>query len=272
MATGNRPRTALFFIVLFLLLLIGGTIFYFGWIQIHLGPDLYAVAFTKTGGWDETVMVPGKFLWRWERLIPTNMTLYKFPLKPVATRIQTQGSLPSADIYSTLLDNPTGFSYSLELSVTFTLKPDNLPLLVSKDSLTPDKLDAWYEDIKASLTNTITQDVIKLLNASPSSILTINRSIENLVIKAFPYLDFSEVLVLDLKIPDLCLYEKTREKYFEVLEAKSAALIKSLEAAVEKQSQEASRFELLSKYGQLLTEYPILLEYLSLESKLSAEQ
>lgn len=272
MAAGNRPRALFFFIILFLFLIIGGTVFYLGWIQIHLGPDLYAVAFTKTGGWDESVMTPGKFIWRWERLIPTNMTLYKFPLKPVSTRIQTQGSFPSADLYSSLLENPSGFSYSLELSLNFSIKPDNLPSLVTENSLTPDNLDTWYEGIKASLTNRITEGIINLANSSPDKLLTINRNIEDLIITAFPYLDFSEILVLDLNIPDLDLYEKTREKYFEVMEAKSAALIRSLEAAVEKQSQEASRFELLTKYGQLLTEYPILLDYLTLESKLSTPQ
>jgi hypothetical protein len=54
------------FIFLFIILLIaGGCAFFFGWIQILIPAETYAVAFTKTGGFDDEVIEPGKFVWRW---------------------------------------------------------------------------------------------------------------------------------------------------------------------------------------------------------------
>jgi hypothetical protein len=71
-----------FLITLIILVVLAGAAFYFGWLQILLPAENYAVIFTKTGGYDETVVRPGEFSWRWQRLIPTNMTVYTFDLHP----------------------------------------------------------------------------------------------------------------------------------------------------------------------------------------------
>ena len=96
-------------ISIIVLLGVAGTMFVAGWIQILLPAATYAVLFSKTGGYDARVIAPGTFAWRWERVIPRNVTLYYFAVQPVTVAIPIRGQLPSADTVASVLPGNVDF-------------------------------------------------------------------------------------------------------------------------------------------------------------------
>ena len=133
-----------------ILLLLGaaGAIFVAGWIQILLPPATYGVLFSKTGGFDPRVMAPGVFVWRWERVIPNNVTLFLFEVQPHTIETRLSGELPSAEAVASMLPGTAGaadFRYQATVSVTFAVRPEALPELVSGAGLTPEDLNHWTE-------------------------------------------------------------------------------------------------------------------------------
>ena len=87
-------------ITLLTILALAVAAFFVGWVELSLPPGTYGVAFTKSGGWDEAAVAPGGVTWRWERLIPTNMTLHLFDLAPQEVQRRVAALLPSADVYA----------------------------------------------------------------------------------------------------------------------------------------------------------------------------
>ena len=87
-----------FVILMVVLLLLGGVAFYFGWVQIHIPAGHYGVIFTRTNGWEDEPVVPGTFVWRWQRLVPTNFTLYLFDVESHRTEVRLDGKIGRAHV------------------------------------------------------------------------------------------------------------------------------------------------------------------------------
>ena len=82
-----------FLVSLLLVVIAAGVAFYFGWIQLQLPADTYGVIFTKTNGFEQNVVKPGTFVWRWQRLLPTNLTLFTYQLKPQESEVAKTAKL-----------------------------------------------------------------------------------------------------------------------------------------------------------------------------------
>jgi len=94
------------FVSLIILIIVGGVGFYFGWIQIQLPANTFGVIFTKTNGYEASVVRPGTFEWRWQRLLPTNLTLYTYTLAPQSTNVTVAGTLPGLSIVNSSREHP----------------------------------------------------------------------------------------------------------------------------------------------------------------------
>jgi hypothetical protein len=276
MGTEGKMMKA-FLIVLVILVILAGVAFYFGWLQILLPPENYAVVFTKTGGYDEQVIRPGEFVWRWERLIPTNMTLYIFDLHPRTKEVSFQGSLPSADVYSSTLPENPDFSYSGELRVRFSILPERLPTLVSEEKVTPDGLDDFYE-AKAEEISGRLLGRLEELDSDQLADLTLNRRLEGELDPEFPNLEISTLNIQSLELPDLELYRLAKQSYRDMVETRDQAREEALARVAEQQvrsetarEQQRADMEVLREYGELLNEYPVLLKAMAVQ-KLSGER
>jgi len=260
----------IFFLVL--LILIGGTVFYFGWIQFRVEENTYGVIFTKTGGYDEKVVTPGVFIWRWEALIPTNFTLHKFEIKPRTSLVSRSGTLPSGDIYSGVLDNKTDFSYTLKVRIDYSLKPEKLTELVQDDGLTPENLEDWFNRTEQELTNLVSDSI-------QSRIADFDSSSEQFFLTPFredmlasissgnDYIQVSEISVAELELPDIQLYRASRDYYLALLNTRLSAEKEMLEKERSWTVSEESKLAVLREYGELFTEYPGLIQFLSLSNK-----
>ena len=255
-----------------ILILLGSAVFFFGWIQIHLGSDQYAVIFTKTRGWEPEVIAPGTFSWRWERLIPTNAEIHIFTVSPRSSRIATSGSLPGTVTYAEIFEIPPDFSYELELSVTYRLSPASLPALAATKGLRPDSMETWYADLDGFVLN----EAVSILKVSidaledEDSVLSIVGNfasmLESALTKELPYLEVLTVSPNVIDLPDIDLYTEAKERYFQLLSVKNDTAAQSLARASERKIEQNMKLELLERYGELLTKYPILLDYFSLDN------
>ena len=266
-----------FLIILVILVILAGVAFYFGWVQIHLPAEHYGVVFTKTGGYDQEVIRPGEFSWRWERLIPTNMTLYKFDLHPRSEKIAFQGSLPSAELYSSILPENPDFSYRGEIDVTFTIAPESLPALVAEKKLFPDRLEDFFSDQAQTLSTSALQ-ILKGTDADPSNTAELNRRLERELAAVVSDLEISALNVQVKHLPDMDVYELARSSYRELVQTRDSSRAEAVARLAEEQvradnarARERADLEALREYGELLEEYPILLKAMAVQ-KLSADQ
>ena len=265
-------------IALFLVLvIIAAVIFYFGWIQIRLDEDSYAVIFTKTGGWEEEIISPGEFTWRRQRLLPTNLTLHEFTVTPHATSATLRGSLPSAAAYGALLESATPFSYVISVDVMYRLQPAALPRLVRDDGLRSGALDSHYYRIDTGMEQLITQSTLRLLErpaqlTSPASAVTaLVETLTATLVSSNPGLDIISVSPTRLELPDIQLYLDTKQRYITILDARAEAMRTAATELATDQTAIDVELARLERYGEILERYPILLDYFSLTQDLQSD-
>ena len=258
-----------------ILLLLGaaGAIFVAGWIQILLPPATYGVLFSKTGGFDPRVMAPGVFVWRWERVIPNNVTLFLFQVQPHSIATRLSGELPSAEAVAGMLPGAADFRYRATVTVTFAVRPEALPALVSGEGLTPDNLAHWTEMKGAA----VGRAALELLQqraeaAALSHQAELEAEILDPLAARFPNLQVHTVRFSDLRVPDIEIYERGRRAYLELIDAQYAArraavmdLAHERERGLATQETRRAALQVLREYGVVLQEYPILIQFLALQ-------
>lgn len=265
-----------FIVSLVILILAGGTVFYFGWVQYKIPPNSYGVVFTKTHGWDDEVIHAGRFMWRWERLLPTNFTLYVFPSEPHTANVSADGSLPSAENYSQFLDQSPDFSYSIALDVTFRVEPEALVDLARSEGILPGDLADWYERKSDAIEAATPELVVQSVNESAESetetpIVGLPARLRPLLEERFSNLEFISVVPREVRIPDIELYLRAKEIYLSVLDTREEAAGAAAAAQSTQDIQTEGRLQVLRSYGDILDAYPVLLDYFRLQAETGAD-
>ncbi|MDR3115775.1 MAG: hypothetical protein LBU25_09685 [Treponema sp.] len=259
-----------------ILSIISGTAFFFGWVQLMVPPEAYGVLRSKTHGVDPRIIRAGEFRWVWYALIPTNTDIQVFTLDPVSRSLSLQDALPSGKEYAAFAGVTMDFTYKLGITFSFTLKPDSLVTLIDTQHILDQAgLDAFETDLAAQIETFIlqrlriyTMDLAKLEEMlSSGSIAALDADIQ----RVFPD---TENLVCSIKtrdFPDLSLYQQFRILYTGYL-TKQQEYVQS-EQALQPETRMLTqiRFDDLIRYGELLTKYPILLQFLELEQRNQAK-
>jgi hypothetical protein len=262
-----------FVISLLILLIAGGVAFYFGWVQLQMPPNTYGVVFTKTGGWDDTVIRPGEFHWRWERLLPTNFTLHVYSASPHRAEVRASGMLPSADVYAGYLEENPDFSYEIAVSVSYRVRSSELPRLAEEEDLRPAGLEDWYAQYDERITDRARGRVRELYadaqTDSPGRVElgSLEDELTDRLAEEFETLEIISAVPTTMSVPDFALYEAARSLYFEAVEARRAAISERAFTAEEERITEESRLDTLRSYGEVLSEFPVLLDYFSLTAE-----
>ena len=183
-----------------------------GWIQILLPPATYGVLFSKTGGYDPEVMAPGVFVWRWERVIPNNVTLFLFEVQPHSITTPISGELPSAAAVASMLPGAAGaadFRYQATVSVTFAVRPKALPALVSGEGLTPEDLDRWTR-MKGTAVGRVALELLqrRAQATALTDLAALEAGIRDPLAAEFPELQVLGVRFSDLHLPDIEIYDR----------------------------------------------------------------
>lgn len=150
------------FIIIFIIILsAGAAAFIIGWTQFAIPPGKYGVMVSKSGGYHSKAITSGSFLWRWERLIPTNSEILIFDLSPYTAEHSLTGNLLNAEKYGKISAEKKDFAWGLEIKTSLKIKTNFLVQIVKNNELkNQDELikytsESAEKNIKASLDSCI---------------------------------------------------------------------------------------------------------------------
>ncbi len=262
-----------FLLSLIILIILGGVVFYFGWIQFRIPEGHYAVVFTKTHGYEGTALEAGTFAWRWQALLPTNLTLHTYSAEPFSATLSSEGSLPSASLYAQELEDEPSFDYSLRVRISYRFEPERLPELLQDEVVEPEEIIGWYETqeraMQQQLLSIVSENLSTLAEAEGVASLSaeLSETIRSDLEEMYPFLTVTSVVPREVRLPDLQLYRAARDLYYARIEARREAVATVGVDAASQEVRQESRIARLQQYGEVLTQYPSLLEYFDLLSE-----
>lgn len=247
------------FVSLLILLVFAGAVFYIGWVQFAVPVGSYGVMLSKTSGVYPNPIVYGDFLWRWERLLPTNTQLRIFSLDPINLTDTFSSTLPSAQLYSTKLEGEPDFSYTLTVSSTAQVKKDSLVKLVQEQNLkNQEDLEKLVRENLHQFNIAVTSYLLEQTQNDNTGLKAQTITTKELVketnlAQQWPWMEIVSAEVSDIKIPDTSLY----------IAAKNAYLNGIIEGTGGEKITESNHLSALVNLGEILTKYPALSEYLA---------
>lgn len=252
-----------FFANIVILAIFAAAVFYIGWITFLVKPGFCAVMSSKTSGIYEKPVMSGAMTWRWERLLPTNVTLETFDLAPFKSTQVVSGELPSSKFYKDFSSEKANFSYNIKLNFTMSISAEEILELYKNNKIrTNDDLLEYYENraklaasfVSKSLFDNHNEYLIKPTALSEEEILKILMSNKN----EFKGIAFSSVEVSDSVLPDIDVYYSARKAYEEYLSTLKSKMEDKASRQAEnilEQDKLASQFE---KIGEVMKKYPNL--------------
>ena len=243
---------------LIILILFGAAVFYLGWVQFDVPIGNYGLMLSKTSGVYPELIHSGKFLWRWERLLPTNTQLRLFSLDPVVQTDTFSSSLPSAQLYATKLEGNPDFTYTITVESTGKIQPQDLIPLVEQHNLQDQEaLEKLIRDEIHQFNVAVTAYLLEETQNDTTGLRIQTVTTQELVeATAFteraPWLEIVSTDIRNVKMPDASLY----------LTAKNAYLNSIIEGTGSQEITESNNFTALVNLGEILTKYPALVEFM----------
>jgi hypothetical protein len=248
------------------ILLLGGTVFFFGWVQIRVPPGSYGVMRSKTHGIYPVVIREGEFQWLWYAIIPTNAALNVFTPRLVEQPIQITGSLPSGTAYALFAGLDVDFSYEYAGSLSFMVKPDQLPaLMMERGVANQEDLEAFERRIAGEIASYLTRRIREHVVAGNELEELSMDKLKEEILREYPYIENLSCGGAMVQYPDIALYNSLRKIYEDYLTGQQQSQESDISSPANRQISARIRLDELAKYGELLTKYPILLQYLALE-------
>jgi hypothetical protein len=247
-----------------LLVIVAVVVFMIGWVQILVKPGQAGVLVTKTNGVSEKLILPGKFSWKWQRLLPTNAQIRVFNMSPYSFVQNVKGQLPSSEIYSKQIKENPDFSYNVSLNIQIKASEKGLSNIVKNtDAKKDDDLKVYLEIRSAVLAKIITDYLFEQALENPKFIAnSITKEMLSQIVKInqneFENVEITDIAITNAQIPDLDLYNKAKASYQAYLDSLTESL-KKLAAEDAKNVLEDDRImQRLEKFAALLEKYPQL--------------
>jgi hypothetical protein len=197
--------------------------------------------------------------------------MHSFTLKPYTAQVHSEGTLPSGEEYSSALDPPPDFTFSLDLTLDFQIDPEALPRLVSESLLTEDTFDQWHTDtseIISSKAAAYIRERSRSTSFSDELSAMGNEFTQNLssyLQSSLPNVTINAVNVRNIKVPDFELYTTAKEIYLEIAQARKQSYESALAELSWTEARSSQHFDVLRQYGELITQYPALLDLFELK-------
>jgi len=258
-----------FFRTLLVLLIIAGIALFFGWAQLGIPPDGYGVIRSKTHGLYPRIVQPGEFLWIWYKLIPTNTETVVLRLAPVNHVFTAESALPSGRVYSTFAGIKGDFSWRINGALSFSISPDAIIPLFSSNTVSSQEDLARYEnDIAGQIEGLIVRYIGQEEHSGEVETLLKdgeNPWFEREISKQYPSLNNFSLRVKSAKFPDFELYRQAKALFENYMTVQKDYASGDMRERAKNRMDAMFRFDELELYGALLTQYPILLDYMALE-------
>lgn len=258
-----------FFVTLIIVILLGAVFFFLGWAQFPVPHGSYGVLRSKTHGLYNDVIKDGKLVWLWYGLIPMNTKITVFNIKPKNIPIDAEGALSQADVYASFAGLKSSFIWQVSGTASFSINPRMLPALAEQFGITDQAaLDAYAEKLCSELKPFIDQrlsyyceqqSIVEQISAKGGY-----KNLETDVYAAFPYMDNFSCSLAVKQFPDYKLYESAKSMYEDYIAHQRDVLNREVTDNAANRINSQFRIDELTRYGELLTKYPILLDYLKL--------
>lgn len=254
-------RKAMFFAVA--LLCAAGYVFYRGWVSLSVNVGECAVLSSRTGGVYPRPVINGEFLWRWEALIPKNVTLTSYSMAPRTVSSVISGSLPSAELYSMQVKGNPDFTYSFKIDVVLSPKADRiLSVAGCAVPLSSEQLEATVTETARLVASDAADFIIRGSKECAGPLAPEYTSEEILSAIAaeekFAAFNISSVLVREAVVPDTDLYALAKNTYSAYQEALGAALEREAEIQAKALVEDNRTLSKLERFGEVLEKYPNL--------------
>lgn len=258
-----------FLISLLLIIIFAGAVFFIGWGQFAVPAGSYGVMVSKTSGISQKTIVPGEFCWFWERLLPTNTSMRIFSIIPVTRTTTISGELPSADIYSPMLEGSPNFSYKFSVQTELMMKSNYLPNFVRRtDAKENEQLQEYLNQQGDLIAQEVIQYILSKSLDNTNNLMLLATDTEELKTginaeSKFKDLEISNITVKTAQMPDTELYNIAKASYAEF----QAKVKQSLAELTKNQStitaNDYLQIERFARWGKILQEYPILIDFLA---------
>lgn len=205
-----------FFICVFILFVFFSAVFFVGWTNFRVKPNMVGVVVSKTGGIDGPVQ-NGIFSWHKEFLLPSNASLILYSIEPLTVTKNIKGNLPSAQYYN-LLGKDYDFSYSLTFEICITVSPEGVCELMKENVInSQDSLNSYLDASASLIAERACDFYLKKATATesfrPEQVRRedLYRSLK--LYEECPWIELSVFAVTDYDVPDFSLYEKVRSGF-----------------------------------------------------------
>ena len=248
---------------LIFLIIIAGVVGYFGWIRVP--ENTVALGFSTITGYDKVFMESGKLNWRWQKLIPKCYVLKFYQLDAQNAEIAVSQGLPSGELYASEMAGSPDFSFSIKYAATYKIKEDYLYSMATSGALGDSGLDQFYASVKDQIQNSaaslLGEEMSKAMEGSTFSQKALEEAVRGRISSQMADVDIISFETVEAKFPDIELYKAAKAKYLENQEKKQEIAAQQEKETTDFNAKIDQRIELLKKYGELLTQYPILIEY-----------
>jgi hypothetical protein len=190
------------------------------------------------------------------------------------------GTLPSGDVYAAFESLSVGdktpvkadFSYKISGNISFSIKAEALPGIVQARNIQD---QAGFEDYSKKLAGEISDQIKKEVLSTAGqekSFETLleqgsSQTIRAKLLASYPFLDNLSISFQTIKLPDFSLYSQAASLYQKYIDYQVQSLDQSLAGTAKEQINNKLRIDELTQYGELLSKYPQLLDYLKLNIK-----
>jgi len=117
------------------------------------------------------------------------------------------------------------------------------------------------ERIQNAASDLLSQEMTKAMDGSTFSQKALEDSVKGRIQEQLSDVEILSFETVNASFPDIELYKKAKEKYIENLEKKQEMIAQQEKESTDFNNKIDQRIELLKKYGELLTQYPVLIEY-----------
>jgi hypothetical protein len=190
----------------------------------------------------------------------------------VERRISRRGVLPSADLYAAFAAVDTDFNYEFDALLSFRIDPESLiPLVRERDIQGQEELEAFAASLAGDIEGFVLgrleslgedgEELRRLMETGTSARL------EGEVLSNFSAIRDFSCRVSSIRLPDFRLYSQLRQLYGDYLDKQREYIRAAADGRAERRIDSRFRLDELAIYGELLTRYPVLLEYLRLEAE-----
>jgi len=261
-----------FLIFLLVLIILGAAGFFLGWAHLTVPPGSFGVLRSNTHGLESRTIQDGEFAWFWYKLIPTNARVSVFTLAPVNHPIRVSGSLPSGQVYASLAGLQADFSWEISGELSFSLNPDFLPEISEREqAFDNDSLRRVEENIARRIESIVIQRLRAYVeNEQLQSVIFASAmpELEREISGSFPEIRNFTCVIHVVRFPDYSLYRSLQALYLEYLAQQNFALSENLMLEAERRINARLRLDELAQYGELLTRFPVLLDFLMIPREL----